>query len=276
MAKVPPRVPGRNAFPAPEATGGGKPYATLVVAASDSVATAAASADYVCDGTGDQVEINAALAALGGPGRVVLLEGTFHLAEGITMSSGAALVGQGMDATTVIFDQFAGGAPWFVLYSFNVSNVLVADLCLDGNSDTGLFGVYFDDPYITFQRVRIQHMPCQVNCALDLANADHVRVQDCEFYDTINGAGAIAVGAYSIITGNRMVDIADEGVLTGPSCLIANNIGENVGTAGGTPPGDFINAGNDSIVTGNWGQGSTATATIVVGTGGVNANNVLL
>lgn len=53
--------------------------ASLFVAASNASAASLASADYVCDGTADQVEINAALAAISGTagGRVVLSEGTF-------------------------------------------------------------------------------------------------------------------------------------------------------------------------------------------------------
>jgi len=54
--------------------------ATLVVAASDSSAKSKAQADYVCDGTDDQVEIQAAIDSISTiGGKIQLLEGTFLL-----------------------------------------------------------------------------------------------------------------------------------------------------------------------------------------------------
>ncbi len=57
--------------------------ATLVVAANDATAAEKASANYVCDGAQDHVEINAAIAALPSTGgKVLLSSGTFNI--GIT------------------------------------------------------------------------------------------------------------------------------------------------------------------------------------------------
>lgn len=57
--------------------------ATLVVAANDATAAEKASANYVCDGTQDHVEINAAIDALPSTGgKVLLSSGTFNI--GIT------------------------------------------------------------------------------------------------------------------------------------------------------------------------------------------------
>ncbi|GAI41416.1 unnamed protein product, partial [marine sediment metagenome] len=57
--------------------------ATFVVAASDSEHKF--EADYFCNGTDDQVQINAALAALPATGgKVVLLDGTYTIAGPIT------------------------------------------------------------------------------------------------------------------------------------------------------------------------------------------------
>jgi len=55
--------------------------ATIVIAASDSSAKSKAQADYVCDGTADNVEIQAALDALPNTGgEIHLLDGTYQLA----------------------------------------------------------------------------------------------------------------------------------------------------------------------------------------------------
>src|SRR5688572_24556893 len=56
--------------------------ATLTVAASDATASFKATADYLCDGTADEAQINSALDALGASGGTVLLsEGTFTVAN---------------------------------------------------------------------------------------------------------------------------------------------------------------------------------------------------
>ena len=71
---------------------------TLTVAASDSTQAGKAGADYVCDGTNDEEEINLALAAVGATqGRVTLLEGTYNLQEGVPIEiwSNTSFFGQG-------------------------------------------------------------------------------------------------------------------------------------------------------------------------------------
>jgi hypothetical protein len=62
--------------------------ATLTVAASDASALSRAQADYVCDGTADEVQINAALAALPANGGMVLLsEGLFAVAAPVVVGA---------------------------------------------------------------------------------------------------------------------------------------------------------------------------------------------
>src|SRR3990167_10758410 len=70
--------------------------ATFTVAASDASAASIAMADYVCDGTADDVDINAAIAALPATGgKVMLTEGTFTIASPILLVSNCHLIGQG-------------------------------------------------------------------------------------------------------------------------------------------------------------------------------------
>jgi len=72
----------------------------LVVAAGDSSAQSKAQADYTCDSTADQVEIQRALNALGSAGgTVTLTEGTFQLDSNLNIPSNVVLEGQGPDAT---------------------------------------------------------------------------------------------------------------------------------------------------------------------------------
>lgn len=102
--------------------------ATLVVSASDSLHPE--RADYHCDGTADDVEINAALAAInaaGIGGMVELLEGTYTLADPITFpGNNLILMGQGMENTFLDGDGLATGEHAIVISA--VSGCAIARL----------------------------------------------------------------------------------------------------------------------------------------------------
>lgn len=88
-----------------EVTGGGKRFATIVVAAADSELRGD-GVDFVCTGTADEFTLDEAVAALPDiGGRIVLLEGTYNL-TGSWIASPAAEEGsihiQGMGAATCI------------------------------------------------------------------------------------------------------------------------------------------------------------------------------
>ena len=78
--------------------------ATITVAASDSTSTAKAQADYICDGSNDQAEIQNAINALPvGGGTVQLTAGTFNCAGSILPKAHTTLSGQGDDTTFIRF-----------------------------------------------------------------------------------------------------------------------------------------------------------------------------
>ncbi|WP_250986883.1 hypothetical protein [Methanoculleus oceani] len=81
------------------------PGASLVVAAGDSSPASKAQANYTCDGLDDQVEIQAALAALSPGGTLVLSRGTFNCSGSIVPSAGTTLLGQGPEATNLSFSR---------------------------------------------------------------------------------------------------------------------------------------------------------------------------
>lgn len=74
-----------------------RPLPSLLIASSTANVRTKSRADYICDGTADQVQIQAALDALpSGAGKVMLSEGTFAIAASITISDpGTILEGQG-------------------------------------------------------------------------------------------------------------------------------------------------------------------------------------
>ena len=122
--------------------GGGRRTATKIVAANDSLDKT--MADYVCDGTADQEEINAAINAL--PtfgGRVLLLEGTYNISSPITiLKNNVTLEGQG--AGTKLF--LVNGANCNVIQvgngSIALEGIRIANLRIDGNKANQTKTVY--------------------------------------------------------------------------------------------------------------------------------------
>lgn len=81
---------------------GGTRWGTIVVAAADSSTASKDNADFVCDGTGDNITVRAAITAMfqasARGGRLVLLEGTYTFGAGIsyTLTAGQELVIEGL------------------------------------------------------------------------------------------------------------------------------------------------------------------------------------
>ena len=135
---------------------------TLTVAASDSTELSKTRADYVCDGVDDQVEIQAALAALPEGGMVVLSDGTFNCAGVIAPAAGRTLSGQGPDETFLEFtrdgrinvDQehvtlkgfhirgsgYSSGVKWLGVMTVRASHAKVHEI--EGTADTSIQAVY--------------------------------------------------------------------------------------------------------------------------------------
>ena len=72
--------------------------AATIVAASDASAASKASAAFVCDGNGDQEQINNALAR---GGEIVLTEGTFRTSGTVYVKANSVFRGQGPDKTVL-------------------------------------------------------------------------------------------------------------------------------------------------------------------------------
>lgn len=136
--------------------GVGSPSATVVVAANDAPAAVKSVADFVCDGSADEVEINAAIAlasndsiSLGGQGGSVLLWGKqFVVASAIKIRSQVTLSGLGQWATTLRPGAtFTTGENSGVieLYSANTQYTTVQNVAIHGNTASGArtSGIYY-------------------------------------------------------------------------------------------------------------------------------------
>ena len=124
--------------------------ATLIVAASNASARSKRGADYVCDGTADEVEINAALTTIG-TGSVYLTEGIYTVSATINVPSYCHLKGTG-NATKIQPQTSTNVNP--LIHLNNVSYARVSDLYLFG-----------DKTHQTYDAVNIQSLLTIYQCA---------------------------------------------------------------------------------------------------------------
>lgn len=116
--------------------GGGVKSVTVLVAASDATETVKASADYVCDGTDDQVQIQAAIdyiKALGGTigGIVQLSEGNFNVKASIVYGNIACgITLQGSLGSNIVCDPSMTG---HIINLTDNAYDIIRDLCFVGN-----------------------------------------------------------------------------------------------------------------------------------------------
>lgn len=194
----------------------GKRTARLTVGTSTSGWTDK-DCDYLCDGTADDVEINAAIAALPATGgEVVLLDGSYNLSSPIEQNkSDVTLRGNGR--ATKLVRAFNGGA------------------MVDMTSGTGTVeGVYIDGKSGDYSDNR------NVGIVTDL---DAV-VQGCTIYDC-SGAGIRTDSPDAKIIGNTITE-CEVGIYDGGgSNLICNNVVQYNEAAG------IHIYGDRSVVTGN-------------------------
>lgn len=109
--------------------------ATVVVAASDSKDKN--RADFICNGTADDVTIESAIASLpSGGGRVLLMEGTFNLSADIDIDyDNVVLEGQGKPTQLYLRGSFStpidGNSPYITIKNLFINNGSVGAIAVD-------------------------------------------------------------------------------------------------------------------------------------------------
>jgi len=125
-------------FMVPGAAGG---TVSVIVAAADSSDRHKLQADYVCDGTADDVEINEALSQVkaAGGGTVFLSAGSYTLADTIKIPSDVTLAGEGT-ATKLAFDTSVSDKTMIT----NDCNYTFAQRHPTGNKNIIISNIYID------------------------------------------------------------------------------------------------------------------------------------
>ena len=236
--------------------------ATVTVAASNSSALAIVQSDYQCDGTADEVQINAALikAALTG-GSVFLFGGTYTLTATVDLQSNVTLTGE-KGATIVATNIIA----YYVLEAAGKSNLTVENITIDADSlnYSSVFCNTCTD--VTIKNVYFKSVGTTTGVGIYLAATDRATITECTFsfgfrgfyitvgsdirisnntFDEVRNCVTVATttdrmivsGNSMVFTGsvdpvNRLVDLADANY-----CVVSNNIMVNSRLSGG---GDAI------------------------------------
>lgn len=238
---------------------GGKQYATFVIAATDSTDADKASADYLCDGTADQVQISAAFAA-STPStfrRVLLLEGTYTLSAPIVMAAYSVLEGQG-DASKIV-----AGANAITCITA-ASNSTIANLRLDSLATTGTSAIQaIGKTDVKVDNVTVVGFPNYgfngttstskvhfYNCrfygggsgvyAIYVSSCHHIHVVDC-YFDACGEGIWLDTSNFSVIVGNKFVNCGYGVDVGGSNTLVSgNHIYGNGGVGINLYIGDFV------------------------------------
>ena len=181
-------------------TGRGAAKVVASAAASD---LRKAQADYVCDGVADDVQINAAIAALpAGGGKVVLSEGTFNIAASIALVSNLVLQGQGIGVTVL---NLVAAANVSVLSASSKSNLALADLTVDGNKANQTSGTNNAINFTTCTEVNVSRIEVKNSYYEGLnfvTNCFNIWVRDCLLQASTRSGLRVASSWFVTVSGN--------------------------------------------------------------------------
>lgn len=117
--------------------------ATIVIAASDSSAKSKAQADYVCDGTNDEVEIQAAIETLPASGGCIqFLEGNY-IAQGLPLLPRVHYRGLGAGVTKLSLPSNATSALFLAPILSSLKSGSISNMELDGTNSPTMNGIDF-------------------------------------------------------------------------------------------------------------------------------------
>ena len=178
---------------------------TLTVAAYNSSPLAKFQADYVCDGTGDQVEIQQAITALpDSGGKVCLTEGIFTISAQIELKSNMILIGSGKSSYII---GVLGGGFNYGIYINAKKNVIVRELRIDGHETVIGFGLQITDS----ENCKV------INCYIGdtgtdgivITNSKDILIMGNYVYNCFRGLFGNSSSAYEVEDGSERVTIRD-------------------------------------------------------------------
>jgi hypothetical protein len=247
----------------------------LLVAASDSRSSVKAGADYVCDGTADEVTIQEAIDEFFDDGGTVLLaSGTYIFAGDIVFNyhkSNIRFLGSGEGNTIISGDP--GGSSGFIQLNTTtgqtLENLIFSDFSIDATSITssgaGNFisnGVGGTIDGITIQRIKMSGVDEAGHKGVEFTDADvtheNIRIEDCHITsEGFASYGVLMKNASKVWVQDNYVEVVGQDAYNGISLYgdteefhVNNNHIESSGHSGiaispahyGEIIGNYVNA----------------------------------
>ena len=231
----------------------------LLVAATGASSAVKAVTSYVCDGTADDVEIQAAISALpSAGGKIILSEGTFTISTAIEVPSNVTIIGAG---SATILNRTATGNILNIIGTSgsHKSKVLIADLKITGPSIVGTqvtgVGLYIDySDHCLIQNIEISGFGALGDDAgLQIRRSTTITVAKSIFHDNKNGictgqstSTSFPEADRCTFAENRMYSNFDDGLHLQQSArnLIVGNIAYSNGETGI----DLLGDDSDTVV----------------------------
>lgn len=237
--------------------GGGRPPASRVVAASDAPDVDKAAADYVCDGSDDEVQINAAiddLATTGG--RVLLTAGNFDIGDGILVDQAyVTLEGQGQGTLLTV----SSGVTTAITVSATHGAVRHLRMDIEGGEGAGATAISLTSQYAEVEAVHVSGYP---TAGVSVSNT-HNRVLRawCEGGGDANTTGIITTsGAQKLLVHGNYVDGFEVGMdIGGNDTQVGANFVYDVDAEG------IIVSGDECQITDNRVDAATSDGILIEG-----------
>lgn len=194
--------------------------------------TSDGAGDYLCDGTNDDVEIQAAIDAveLLGGGTVIIRRGNYSINTGILMDGGKVqVIGEGIGAT--VLTKPANSAT-FSIFNITTDYNVVRDMTLDGGKasaqtmDTMPISISSAGDYNLIQRVELRNAEGTTDLSAGWGigcSGTHNIIKDCISHDN-EAHGILVAGSNNIVTNNLVYLNLQIGIrLSGARCQITGN-----------------------------------------------------
>ena len=198
--------------------------------------------DYLCDGTDDQVEIQAALDTLPSTGgEVVVLDGTYHITASINMNKRNVTL-QGCGENTVLKRMFTNTANTGVIEIYEIY-CRVEGFYINGNDymNLGDVGIHAKQNAILTKN-KINTLKVGI-----LLNVSHGSIiTDNYVYNCYNGIRLVSAN-YNLISNNKFSANSGNGIINEAGYL--NCITGNL--CGGNNNGIYLYNGENNTITGN-------------------------
>lgn len=263
--------------PEMEYEGAGKRTCRFVVGTSTAGWTAA-DCDYLCDGTADDVEINAAIQALPSTGgEIVILDGEYSIQSPIKVNkSYISIRGSGSAKFNKLFYSTGGELRFFVYVTSDnckIDNLIADNQTADGDTDYS-YGIAMDTNLSKHCKISNCMVMGFKNGIVSTASSSgrHIICNNVVFAD--RGAGIPTSSDYMSISNNLCLNVKTIGISASKT---GSRIFSNAVTVqeGGTDSiGLYLNGASQAVAVGNVVMGSARQSTWFNASNSVLSNNV--